>query len=83
MFKNSLEIFELEEELRRLAISLRHSFKPIGASAKRAGRFFWWFLESPKLYEKIGPDRSREVSPLEKRALIMASMHPPSHHLLK
>ena len=91
MLRNNLEVFELEKEFRELALGLKKSFKPairissfiMRSSFKKANQILWWVMEPPKIWEKIGPDRFRNVDHLEKRPLIQASMHPPSHHLLR
>lgn len=76
----------LEEEFKKLGHGLEQSFQSsfklgrhfLSQSLKGFWSFFWLFLEPPKLLEKVGPDKRREVSQLRKFDEIRA-LPPPSH----
>lgn len=76
----------LNHEWRRLSFGLGLSFKSsLKLSSFFAKRFFrsagWlllYLLEQPKLWEKIGPDRRREIPSSSERAATSPYLHPPS-----
>lgn len=83
-----LSHFGLEQEFKNLAMGLEQSKR----SGLRIARHFfnkswrfvwslmWFFIESPRLWEKIGPDKKREVSRKQNFNEIRAFIHPPNHH---
>lgn len=76
----------LNHELRRLSFGLGLSFNSsMKLSAFFAKRFFksagwllWFLLEQPQLWEKIGPDKKKEIPSSSERAAISPYIHPPS-----
>lgn len=80
--------FGLEEEFKKLGHGLEQSFSSslklgrhfLRRSFKGLWSFMWFLLEPPKLWEKIGPDKRREVSKSQRFDEVRAFIHPPSHH---
>lgn len=78
----------LEEEFKKLGSGLEQSFKSglklgrhfLRRGWKSLGSFLWFLIEPPKLWEKIGPDKKREVSKSQRFNEIRSFIHPPNHH---
>ena len=83
-----LSHFGLEQEFKNLAKGLEQSMNSslkIGRHLfNRSWRLMWsiaWlFIESPRLFEKIGPDKKREIHGSENFNEMRAYIHPPNHH---
>jgi len=83
MLRQQFMSAELYYEFKKLSkgveISIHSTFKISAFLLKRAKKifldFFWLFMESPKLWEKIGPDKSRELEALKE---YRPYIHPPS-----
>jgi len=71
--------YEFKKLSRGMEMSLRSSLKIGLFFMKKAKRFiaggFWFFLESPKLWERIGPDKGKR---LESMGEYQPYLHPPS-----
>jgi hypothetical protein len=83
-----LSHFGLEQEFKKLAhgleLSMSSSFK-IGRHFLKKGwrssmALMWFFIESPRLWEKIGPDKKREISRSQRFNEIRSFIHPPNQH---
>ncbi len=82
MYKQQLSAevyYEFRKLSRGIELSYRSSFKISGFFLRKLKKIvlesFWLFVEPPKLWKKIGPDRSEEFhSQIEYRPYV----HPPS-----
>lgn len=76
----------LEEEFRKLGLGLELSLRSGGRIGlhlslqflRKGIGMFWFLLESPQLWEKIGPDRKRDISRIQRLDEVRPFIHPPS-----
>ncbi len=78
--------FGLEEEFRKLSFGLELSLRSSGKIGfhlskkffRKVSGLFWFLLESPQLLEKIGPDKKRDISRIQRLDEVRLFIHPPS-----